>query len=387
MILWHRSILSLTLGVACLLAVSGAVADQAQETPDWPHPRGGLSGNGVAVGVELADHYEPAWVFETGGAVLSSPTIVDGVVYVGSEDKHLYAIDGASGQLKWKFEAKTLIDASPVVVDGVVYVGTDGGVLHAIRAETGAGLWAFEAEGRISGEAGVTNLTTDDGEQPKVVLAGSHDGLLYCLDAETGAKRWSYETGDYINCGITLDRGTIVLGGCDTYLHLIDLNTGEGRGEVALGGEVAGTPALANGFAYLGHMQNEVVAVNLETKEVAWRFTDRNFPYVGAPALAGDRLLIGSRGRRLYCLDRNTGEQLWGIRTQGGVEGGPVIAGERAIFGSAGGRVSIINITNGQTVWQHDLGASISVSPAVVPWLVVVGSEDGKVYAFKPVEN
>lgn len=383
---WLQQITLMLLVSALMSAVPAAWADEAPEPRDWPHPRGGLTGTGFAVGVELADQYAPVWAFETGGAVLSSPTVVNGVVYVGSEDKHLYAIDGASGQLKWKYEAKALIDASPVVVDGVVYVGTDGGVLHAINAETGEEVWAFEADGRISGEAGVTTITDDDGKTTKVVLAGSHDGSLYCLDAATGAKRWAYETGDYINCGITLDRGTVVLGGCDTFLHLVDLRSGEGKGKVALGGEVSGTPALANGFAYLGHMQNEVVAVNLDTNQVAWRFADRNFPYVGAPALAGDRLIIGSRGRRLYCLDRNTGEELWGILTHGGVEGGPVIAGERAIFGSAGGRLSIINIVNGETVWQHDLGGAINVSPAVVPGLVVVGSEDGSIYAFKPAK-
>jgi eukaryotic-like serine/threonine-protein kinase len=31
--------------------------------------------------------------FKTGGVVYSTPTILDGVLYVGSYDKHLYAFD------------------------------------------------------------------------------------------------------------------------------------------------------------------------------------------------------------------------------------------------------------------------------------------------------
>ncbi|MFK7788813.1 MAG: PQQ-binding-like beta-propeller repeat protein, partial [Phycisphaeraceae bacterium] len=94
--------------------------------------------------------------------------------------------------------------------------------------------------------------------------------------------------------------------------------------------------------------------------------------------------LIGSRGRRVYAVNRKTGEKLWDIRTRGGVEGAPVIAKSRAIFGSAGGRLSIIEMKDGSTVWENDLGGAMNVSPAVTDKLIVVGSEDGSIYAFKP---
>lgn len=369
-----------------VLAVLFTSHAQAAEG-DWPHPRGGLSAQGVAA-VELADAYQPAWTYKTAGAVLSSAVIVEGVVYVGSEDKHLHAIDAATGKMKWKFAAGSLIDASPVVDGEVVYVGTDGGMMYAIDRKTGKQKWKFQTDGRISGEAAVTDLTDKAGNKTRVVLFGSHDGLLYCLDAEAGKKRWTYETGDYINCGVTINSGTVVLGGCDTYLHLVELQTGKKLGEVELGGEVAGTPALTQTHAYLGHMQNEVLAINLKTKKIEWKFHDRDFPYAGAPAIAGDKLLIGSQGRRLYCLNRKTGEQLWAVRTHGGVEGSPVIARKnRAVFGSAGGRLSIIDLTKGDTVWQTDIGGSINVSPAVTPGLIVVGSEDHGVYAFRPAKQ
>ena len=360
-----------------------AATTASEQANNWPHPRGGLQGTGVS-NAKLADAYEPAWTYKTGGAVLSSAVIVDGVVYVGSEDKNLHAIDAKTGKKKWAFTAESLIDASPVVDNDVVYIGTDGGVLYAIDTKTGKEKWQFKTEGRISGEAGIVKLKQPDETTKTLALVGSHDGLLYCLDAADGKKQWTYETGDYINCGITLDNNTIVLGGCDTYLHMIDLTTGKSLGEVELGGEVAGTPALGGGKAYLGHMQGEVVAVSLKDKKVLWRFNERSFPYVGAPALAGDTLLIGSRGRRLYNLNTKTGEKRWEIRTHGGVEGAPVIAGKRAIFGSAGGRLSIIDLAKGDTVWQRDLGSAINISPALTDQLIVVGSEDGSIYAFKP---
>ena len=48
------------------------------------------------------------WVFKTGDSVFgvtSSPAIgSDGTVYVGSNDKKLYAINGKSGVKLWEFE-------------------------------------------------------------------------------------------------------------------------------------------------------------------------------------------------------------------------------------------------------------------------------------------
>jgi len=76
----------------CLLAYLALfTAPTHADTANWPHPRGGIQGTGVAQAT-LADAYEPAWTFKAGAAVLSSAIVVDGVVYVGSQDKKLYAL-------------------------------------------------------------------------------------------------------------------------------------------------------------------------------------------------------------------------------------------------------------------------------------------------------
>ena len=118
----------------------------AAEQSNWPHPAAAC--RALAADVQIQESYKPAWTYKTGGAVLSSPIIVDGVVYVGSEDKHLHAIDAVTGKEKWKLASETLIDASPVYDDGVVYIGTDGGVLYAVNTTTGKPKWQFETGGR-----------------------------------------------------------------------------------------------------------------------------------------------------------------------------------------------------------------------------------------------
>jgi hypothetical protein len=59
--------------------------------------RGRTSPNGKLRAVDAADGSEK-WFFQTGGDIYAAPTIgTNGVVYVGSTDKKLYAVQGADG--------------------------------------------------------------------------------------------------------------------------------------------------------------------------------------------------------------------------------------------------------------------------------------------------
>ena len=62
----------------------------------------------------------------------SSPAVVAGVVYVGSGDSYVYALDADSGELRWRYSTGNGVFSSPAVVDGVVYVGSDDGYVYAL---------------------------------------------------------------------------------------------------------------------------------------------------------------------------------------------------------------------------------------------------------------
>jgi outer membrane protein assembly factor BamB len=48
--------------------------------------------------VVIGQDGSPSWRFSTGKRVHSSPAVVDGTVYVGSNDGHVYALDAATGR-------------------------------------------------------------------------------------------------------------------------------------------------------------------------------------------------------------------------------------------------------------------------------------------------
>jgi outer membrane protein assembly factor BamB len=66
------------------------------------------------------------------------------VVYFGSFDNHLYAVDAETGQEKWRFTSGGEETSSPSVAGGVVYFGSHDQHLYAVDIHTGEEKWRFQ---------------------------------------------------------------------------------------------------------------------------------------------------------------------------------------------------------------------------------------------------
>ncbi len=74
-----------------------------------------------------------------------SPAVVDGVVYIGSNDDYLYALNADNGALIWKFGTGGDVYSSPTVADGVVYFGSDDNSINAVDIATGSQVRAYQS--------------------------------------------------------------------------------------------------------------------------------------------------------------------------------------------------------------------------------------------------
>jgi outer membrane protein assembly factor BamB len=75
------------------------------------------------------------WRFQTGDRIVSAPTVTNGVVYVASteSDHHVYALDAKTGALRWRYEISGPYFA-PVAANGLAYVASSDGFLYALNA-------------------------------------------------------------------------------------------------------------------------------------------------------------------------------------------------------------------------------------------------------------
>jgi outer membrane protein assembly factor BamB len=60
------------------------------------------------------------------------------VVYFGSLDNNVYALNGKTGALLWTYATGGQVWSSPAVANGVVYVGSDDGKVHAFELKKGS---------------------------------------------------------------------------------------------------------------------------------------------------------------------------------------------------------------------------------------------------------
>ena len=140
---------------------------------------------GVYAGTGPKQLNELVWKFKTGDRVSSSPAVSEGIVYFGSADGYLYALEVNTGQEQWKFKTDNFVYSSPAVSNGVVYFGSCDRYFYALDINTGQEKWKFKTGGGV-----YSSPVVSDG----VVYFGSWDGYLYALDINTGQEQWKFGT-------------------------------------------------------------------------------------------------------------------------------------------------------------------------------------------------
>ena len=95
-----------------------------------------------------------------------------GIVYVGSDNGKVYALDAATGHSRWTYATGSNVESGPAVAGGTVYVSSDDGNVYALDAATGHPRWTYPDAG---------------GPSPPVVAGGTvyagSDGHVYALQA------------------------------------------------------------------------------------------------------------------------------------------------------------------------------------------------------------
>ena len=154
------------------------------------------------------------WRYPTGSLIYSSPAVVNGVLYIGSYDNSVYALDARTGTKLWSYATGNVIYTVPAVAHGVVYIGSEDDSVYAVDAKTGTRLWSY-----TSGNLIVSSPTVANG----VVYVGSYDNTLYALNAKTGIKLWNYAMGSNVVSSPAVVNGVLYIGSEDFNVYAFHL--------------------------------------------------------------------------------------------------------------------------------------------------------------------
>lgn len=336
------------------------------------------------------------WVVSTHGEVYSSPTVVDGVVYVGSSDSYLYALNATTGKLLWKAKTGDWIRSSPTVVNGVVYVGSFDSYLYAFKASTGGLLWRAHTGGAIN-----SSPTVDHG----IVYVGSQDANLYAFKASGCGNSlcsplWTATTGGaiYYSSPTVVD-GIVYLGSQDAKLYafkasgcgssscpplwIVPLGNCPYSSSSLVTNGIVATPMVVNGIVYVGSCDSNLYALNSATGKAIWAVPAHTGGGIrSSPAEAYGIVYVGSDDDNLYAFDAATGKQLWHAAARDVIRSSPTVANGVVYVGSDDDNLYAFDAATGKQLWKTSTGNLIYSSPAVINGVVYVGSKDFNVYAF-----
>jgi outer membrane protein assembly factor BamB len=324
------------------------------------------------------------WQFEPGfsAAVISSPTIVGGTVFTGSNFRsHTFALDAVDGTERWESEETGGVGgmaSSPAVRDGTVYIGDPGGYIHALDATDGTQRWEYWT-GQLSDAR--QSPTVADG----TVFAGGSTGL-YALDSADGSVVWEKTgLGALGPSSPTVVDGTVFIGSDEPTFE--DFNQAYAL-DATDGSTIWGfstdesfnfsAPTVADGTVFIGGRSQlgALYALDAASGTERWSYQTDGAIF-SSPTVANGTVFVGSDDNSVYALDTASGEERWTYETGDRVRSSPTVVGETVFIGSNDGSVYALDAADGSLVWEFDTGGSVLSSPTVVDGVVFVGGPDG----------
>jgi outer membrane protein assembly factor BamB len=226
--------------------------------------------------------------------------VVDGRVYIITQENQTQALDATDGRLLWDHRgtvesAGILSSASVGVVGDTVVVPYSSGELFALRAQNGTPAWTDS----LSRTGNVTALTVinDIAGRPVIdrnmVFAISHSGTMAAINLRSGSRAWTRNIA-----GIQ-------------------------------------TPLLAGDFVYLVSTDAQVVCMNRQDGRVRWT---AQLPSFGRPArkrdpivwtgplLVSNFLVLVSSAGKAQLLSPFTGDKLGETEMPAGTFIPPIVA-------------------------------------------------------------
>jgi outer membrane protein assembly factor BamB len=341
--------------------------------------RGNPQHTGVYAGPGVVQFTKIKWQFHTNGQVLSSPAVADGTLYIGSNDRFLYALDAASGALKWKFETAGRITSSPAVSGGLVYFGSFDSNFYAVDTATGKLKWKFKTAGErrfaathLHGAEPAAETMPDPFDfylsSPVVsnstVYFGSGDTNIYALDAATGGLKWKFKTGDVVHASPAISDGTLFVGSWDSFFYALDAATGKEKWRFKTGEDakihnqvgIQASAAVSVGVVYFGCRDSKFYAVDAATGKQLWSFDNKGSWVIGSAAVQGGKVYFATSDSGLFhALDAKSGATLFSLEgKQWPMFSSPAISGDTLYIGSHEGKLLAVDLKTQKFAWSFE---------------------------------
>jgi outer membrane protein assembly factor BamB len=299
----------------------------------------GADYGGVVSSLDVSDG-SLRWSYNTGDVVTATPALAGNLVLVPS-GRHLICLEvqagGSSVQAKWTFTSPARIDSSPTIADGAVFVGSDDRSVYKLDLANGSKLWNFTSRDVVKASPTVAG---------GIVYFGSYDATVYAL-ADAGSAvsvKWQYDAHGSVAASAAVSGGRVFVATLNGRVMALEASDGSRVWEATLGGVIASSPAVAGDTLFVGG--DTLTALEADTGKSLW-----NRPLTGyvraSPAVASDDALVADYGGRVFAFRAN-GSLVWSFDTGSAIRSSPAVGQGLAFVGNDEGRLFAVPLAAGQ---------------------------------------
>ncbi|MGH3103964.1 MAG: PQQ-binding-like beta-propeller repeat protein [Gaiellaceae bacterium] len=298
-VIWKKRFLNCT-------AASPTVADGVLYQPYLPKPcnYGDRGRRGFIVAMSIRGGRQ-LWRFPVTSE--SSLLLVKNVLYFGSWDHNIYALDARTHKVRWRYRADDEVNSSAAYSSGMIFIGSNGGTLYALDARTGRLRWRARSFSslRFGREFFYATPTVAYGR----VYAANSDGLVYAFGARSGRLLWAQRAGPYVYSAPAVWRRTVYVGSYDGKLYALDAATGDVRWTFQSPSAIHGAPTVMGGLVYFSSCgtcgrrnsrstkqgRRGTFAVDARTGKLGWKYPDGRYSPIVAD---GERVYLTGHTRQ-----------------------------------------------------------------------------------------
>lgn len=312
----------------------------------------------------------PIWAFKAEDEIRSSPTVGDGLVYIGAYDNNVYALEAKNGSFVWKYATDGGIASTPFFYKDRLIFGSEDRLIYAVTSHRGKILWTCPTEGKVRSSVRV------DFEH---AFVGSDDGRLYAINAQSGRVIWRFEAAGPIRSTPIIDTEIVYVGSDDGHLYAVNMQTGKMKWKFRTNRSVISSPTIYEDLILFGSQDWTFYALNKTSSWSIWR-TRTNQAIISSPTVKNGIVYFGSVDGNLYALDATSGRTIWKFRAGSHIISRPAVSDDAVFFGTNAGEVISLHL-NGKERWRFQTGGPVPSSPFLGEGIVYIGSTDHNLYA------
>ena len=279
---------------------------------------------------------------------------------------------------KWSFATGDYIVASPALYDGMVFAGSANGNLYAINATDGKELWRYGKVGRIESSPAVSR---------NMVFFGSNDNSFYALWLN-GTLAWSFKTGDKVLSSPAFAYGVVYFASTDGKLYASEAADGRMLWNYTTYAGFSSSPLVSDWVTYISSDEGRLYAFNAFNGTKLW---EQRFPakiQSGFAISPQNVLYFPCKDGNVYAVFAGDGSRIWNISTGTEAQSSVYYSNETGMiyFGTTDDNLYAAD-TNGRMLWKYETGNWVISTPKLRGGLLYVGSYDGRLYAISIIRT